>query len=179
MAEVKTFEERSQGEGSGTTSQQIQPARKQGVSCDACKFRKVKCDRRTKMENRREFESEDNIACSICTSHGLRCTFSQNAAKKNRRGRRIIAFQQGYSGSVIAQSLDAIYDAQQNAIPKPTEANPSSNINSDAPYPVITSRGLFDVEGLTKPLLDACLQGYFNYYAPCVSSLQTEVGTGG
>ncbi|MCO5565591.1 hypothetical protein L7F22_019265 [Adiantum nelumboides] len=66
--------------------------RKQGVSCDACKFRKVRCDRRAKLENKGEEEDPNQIACSVCSQHGLRCTFTQSAPRR-RRGKRIVAIQ--------------------------------------------------------------------------------------
>ncbi|PWN37873.1 uncharacterized protein FA14DRAFT_187923 [Meira miltonrushii] len=66
--------------------------RKQGVSCDACKFRKVRCDRRSKLENKGREEDESQIACSVCSQHGLRCTFTQSAPRR-RRGKRIVAIQ--------------------------------------------------------------------------------------
>lgn len=72
--------------------QSAKAGRKQGVSCDACKFRKVRCDRRTKIENKGKEEDENQIACSVCSQHGLRCTFTQSAPRR-RRGKRIVAIQ--------------------------------------------------------------------------------------
>lgn len=170
----------STGEGStaaATATPGSKPTRKQGVSCDACKFRKVKCDRRTKIESRLAHESEDNIACSVCSSHGLRCTYTQMAPKR-RRGRRIVAIQRGQlediddttaSQSSHAQQLPNFSpDVRQPAYAGQADASPSSSTSS-------STSGLLGVRGMTRALLDACAKSYFKYAAPCMPILHAEI----
>jgi hypothetical protein len=163
-------------------------ARRQGVSCDACKIRRVKCDRIFKIETRLQSESEENIACSACTGHGLRCTYIQNAGKSSRRGRRIVSFHQSQTHQQQYQSHAGPSMGQTDLITNPAwpvlkeERNIRLNSSGTSPYTltnkaysIAAKDGLFDVEGLTKTLLDDCFQGYFNYFAPCVCYLQMEI----
>lgn len=98
--------------------------RKQGVSCDACKFRKVRCDRRAKLENRSKDEDPSLTACSVCSQHGLRCTFTQSAPRR-RRGKRIVAIQRS--------QLEGDNDQSQNTIEiqNKNQAESSSKVNAD------------------------------------------------
>lgn len=63
-----------------------------GVSCDNCKVRKVKCDRRERLIRKREthgpdFASED-VSCSNCIKHSLQCHLTKTKPKP-RLGARL------------------------------------------------------------------------------------------
>jgi hypothetical protein len=173
-------------------SEQSKTTRKQNVSCDACRFRKVRCDRRAKIESRQSNQNKDDIACTVCSSHGLRCTYTQSAPRR-RRGKRIVAIQKVQSHDVD-ESL-ALRSLEQAG---PSSANPyaplfgtdvivnedlydadtyaNNNVQtSDARRSYIPKEGLLGVRGLSRPLLDACIKSYFKYSAPCTPILHAEV----
>ncbi|MCO5553701.1 hypothetical protein L7F22_007227 [Adiantum nelumboides] len=180
--------------------EQARPKRMQGVSCDACKFRKVKCDRRAKIERKREEHAnrglnldhlEDDVACSVCTAHGLRCTFT--SVTKRRRGRRIVEIQRGQLEGLPGSGKDEAHggdddDFDEGALKRGERRKPSDTTRGaiEGPSPVAgssrgggislqpASKGLFQVSGLTRALLDACVMAYFRYSAPCMPILHVD-----
>lgn len=166
--------------------------------CDACKFRKVRCDLRYKIENKDKHVDENEISCSVCSQHGLRCTFTQSITKQ-RRGKRIMAIQkqqleeQDHSfaqRSLEEESRQLIYlqDREQSFFGKQEFLNVPLTIpiathmetgNAFQPslsqVPMTTPTGLFGVRGLTRALLDACTRSYFKFASPCQPILHVEV----
>ncbi|KAK0548270.1 hypothetical protein OC845_003669 [Tilletia horrida] len=80
------------------------PKRVQNVSCDACRTRKVKCDRAARILNWREanqhvlpeardptfWPGTDVVGCSICQDYQMQCTLTIGMPKR-RLGKRVAA----------------------------------------------------------------------------------------
>lgn len=176
--------------------------RKQGVSCDACKFRKVRCDRRTKLENKPFDQDENDVACSVCSQHGIRCTYTPTGPRR-RRGKRIVAIQKSqFEGGSDSNSKD--HAGYEDEIIQATESKASPTIKTepslefDIPIfdqerkldPIELAKnsvkpsneasnaihtGLFGVRGLNRALVDSCVQHYFKYAAACQPILRHEI----
>ncbi|PWN46147.1 hypothetical protein IE81DRAFT_363562 [Ceraceosorus guamensis] len=197
---------RASGSGSSlATTQEETPAkpkslaqqrRMQGVSCDACKFRKVKCDRRAKVDKKiAELHAtgeplsslqDADISCSVCSSHGLKCTFTQ-AEPKKRRGRRIVEIQAHQRRESYLPSLaDAEEEGGGPSIDVTTAAAAAEEARRrhQSSYPGVFPRavttastplGLFSIPGLTRPLLDTCIMAFFKFTTPTVALLHADV----
>ncbi|KAE8268575.1 hypothetical protein A4X09_0g3756 [Tilletia walkeri] len=90
-------------ESSGDSTSAYKPKRVQNVSCDACRLRKVKCDRAPRIAEWRTANSHlpqahdlayrpgtEVVWCSLCSEHGIKCTLTIKPPKR-RVGRRIAA----------------------------------------------------------------------------------------
>lgn len=191
------------------------------VSCDACKLRKVKCDRKEKLDRKRQTYgndgfSIDEITCTGCDSHGLVCGLTKKVPKA-RMGSRLRQLHKASSasssveqrGSSNAASSSAGNQFTVNSTSSSALANPNpygisklmatsieddqavewlNNNNSTAP-PIlqepsfaitdwgltsVKSTGLFGVHGLTRHLLDACLQAYFLWLGPTTNCIRGD-----
>ncbi|UZJ53118.1 hypothetical protein CBS101457_002438 [Exobasidium rhododendri] len=151
--------------------------RTQRPSCDACRLRKIRCDNRDKVDERARKlgltydqlspSEEPDLSCSLCLSHGFRCTFLHKAKSKNRNGKRILEIQrdqlQQY-GQVDPPNVT--YDDQH--------ASSSRLPVADLPRPLDVSQGLLGVEGMTRSLLDCCFKTFFRFVAPIRPILHAE-----
>lgn len=163
----------------------------------------MKCDRRAKIERKRQENAsqgvhddrlEEDVACSVCTAHGLRCTFTSTT--KRRRGRRIVEIQRGQQEAQPEEGSPSIRrsvassgngnspewkaDTSEHAR-RPSDSRRSAIQGPSAPGrdgkekpSHAKGRGLFQVAGLTKALLDACVVAYFRYAAPCMPILHVD-----
>lgn len=144
--------------------QQGEPAPRLRAACAAPVLTppvQVKCDRRAKVEKKLAelaaagapstlSAAEDrDVSCSVCTSHGLRCTFTQ-AEPKKRRGRRIVEIQaqQKRQGSLPA-AADGAAAPEADANGLQGRARHISSYPSPSSTPS-TALGLFSVPGLTR-----------------------------
>lgn len=166
-----------------------------GVSCDNCKVRKVKCDRRERLQKKRETQGADfpaeDVSCSNCVKHSLKCSLTKTAPKA-RTGARLRELHQKErdgvkdgrqavvspsASSSTAQSLsETLSSSPWNlsvATAKAVAGNSSRSLERYDDYDVddfgmtqFRHTGLLQVPGLTRHILEACLQAFFTWVGP-------------
>ncbi|PWN86935.1 hypothetical protein FA10DRAFT_289042 [Acaromyces ingoldii] len=161
--------------------------RPQPPSCDACRLRKVRCDKKERLDQRAQElgtasallpEAEvEATACSKCLTQGLRCTFEHGSRKraKLRNGKRILAIQssqlqqQGHpspmneaaSTSTLKQPSTCTCSCACSCTCACTCAFAQTSHSAPA-----ATNGLLGVEGMTRSLLEQCFKMFFRYVAP-------------
>ncbi|CAO1625337.1 unnamed protein product [Parajaminaea phylloscopi] len=148
-----------------------------GVSCDACKLRKVKCDR----NQRAEATCDSEAACTNCLDHQLACVWTKPTVKATK-GRRLQELRRSRPPQATPAS-DPRPPTEGHAEPKDfaevvassswkhsgSVRHPFTPVSWVATAPASTQvptmrfPGLFQVKGLTRPLLDECVVAYFKW----------------
>lgn len=134
------------------------------LSCDSCRFRKTRCDRKIRMEAGKN-------GCSFCTSVGLLCCVTPFFSARNsmpRLGKRMRVLleeseENNGSGSNMGGNLSS---SSPPNLPRRSTA-PAHGKNSDL-QGTPSSTPFLGVHGLTKAKLDNCIEAFFHRLGPCM-----------
>lgn len=107
-----------------TTAPVSEPSakRKLGIACDACRFRKVKCDRHARL-------GKGHASCSNCVDNTIECILTVHKPKK-RLGKRLKVLQEQQEAASVPAGLSSEGSSTQESPEDPLQAALTPGLSS-------------------------------------------------
>ncbi|PWN18352.1 hypothetical protein BCV69DRAFT_301483 [Microstroma glucosiphilum] len=153
-----------------SSNRPLQSTAKAG-SCVACSLRKVKCDRKDKLQQGLQGQALDisgDIACSSCISHSIPCVVKDRDKHKGkpRLGARLKQLKSQAAVTSPYQEQPRLYLPQLNSKAVRETSARIRTIDGPSNMSLGYAYSILGVPGLTRPILDASLHAFFKWVAP-------------